>query len=228
MLTWKQQLITHMGGDWRWCYVVYKIGWNVVSRVSCKVAAVLSGSSEWCESGVVGGGATWQSRLYPPPSLQSTPPPPSTLPPSTSPLSLQPATAGQDKLQNLPTLYCTREIQPHGCDISKKGIFPFKSWWSRGKRKYLLNRLWIATSGKLVRPCLCPACTQPPTLSLLLRFRDPRQGLRMWGKQGEDIEKVRVLGGSGTGRRRGLWQRPVSVGSDAGYLKDAQRDKILI
>ena len=102
-----------MGGDWRWCYVVYKIGWNVVSRVSCKVAAVLSGSSEWCESGVVGGGATWQSR---------TP-----LPPSTSPLSLQPATAGQDKLQNLPTLYCTREIQPHGCDISKKGIFLFKS-----------------------------------------------------------------------------------------------------
>ena len=66
--------MTHMGGDWRWCYVVYKIGWNVVSRVSCKVAAVLSGSSEWCESGVVGGGATWQSRT-PPPSLQSTPPP---------------------------------------------------------------------------------------------------------------------------------------------------------
>ena len=94
MLTWKQQLMTHMGGDWRWCYVVYKIGWNVVSRVSCKVAAVLSGSSEWCESGVVGGGATWQSRLYPPPSLQSTPPPPlPSLPPQVHSLCNRPPLA---------------------------------------------------------------------------------------------------------------------------------------
>ena len=37
MEIWKQHLMTHMAGEWGWCYVVYKEGkirWNVVSHVS--------------------------------------------------------------------------------------------------------------------------------------------------------------------------------------------------
>ena len=75
---------------WRWCYVVDregKIRWNVVSHVSkCRLLlyCVWGSCSEWCgASGVVGGGATWQSAPssplleYPPPSppVCSSPPP---------------------------------------------------------------------------------------------------------------------------------------------------------
>ena len=171
--------MTHVARDWGWCYVVYKrepgkITWNVLS-VSCK-AAVLSGTAgEWCAARAV----WWWVAALPGNLIPPSPPPSSPLlPPSTLPPQVH-------SLCNRPSLARTGCKIFSPCSVIVKfNLTDVIYMYQKGNNvsqmiaqgKYLLDRLWIATSasGKLVRPCLCPASTSQPPL-----FRDPRQGLRM-------------------------------------------------
>ena len=79
--------------------------------------------------------------------------------------------------------------------------------------KYLLDRLWIATSasGKLVRPCLCPACTSRWLQSSFQRPSPRSEDVRQ--ARGRYWESARVVGGSGDGKEEGLVTKAsVSVG----------------